>query len=171
MIEILKQRRSTRKFTDEKVADEAVEKMIKAALLGPTSMNKKPVELIVVKEKNTLEKLAVCKKLGTIALKTAPLAIVVIADAVKSDVWVEDASIASILIQLEAEKLGLGSAWVQMRNRQAEDMGAEIAVRKVLNIPENYGVLSVITIGHKNENKEAYDESALDFTKVHYENF
>ena len=49
-------------------------------------MNKKPVELIVVNEKSTLEKLEKCKNRGTLALKTSPVAIVVIGDSLTSDV-------------------------------------------------------------------------------------
>ena len=54
---------------------------------------------------------------GADFLKDAPLAIVVLADPLASDVWIEDASIASILIQLQAEDLGLGSCWIQVRER------------------------------------------------------
>ena len=81
---------------------------------------KKPVECIVVRNKETIARLKTYKKHGTTPLGTAPLAIVVIADGQKSDVWVEDASIVSILIQLEAEKLGLGSTWIQLRRREGD---------------------------------------------------
>ena len=40
-----------------------------------------------------------------------------------------------------------------------------------LGIPEQYGVLSVVAIGHKNEQKKPYTDADLDFTKVHYETF
>lgn len=171
MIDLLKNRRSIRKFTDEKVSKEDLEKILKSALLAPSSMGKKPVELIVVEDKDTIAKLETCKKFGTLPLKTAPLAIVVIGDSDLSDVWVEDASIVSTLIQLEAEKLGLGSTWIQMRRRESLEEDSEVAVRKVLNIPEKYGVLSIISIGHKNEEKKPYDDSDINFTKVHYGGF
>ena len=171
MIDLLKNRRSIRKFTDEPVSKEDVEKLLKAGLLAPSSMGKKPVELIVVQDREIISKLETCKKYGTLPLKSAPLVIVVIADSELSDVWVEDASIVSTLIQLEVEKLGLGSTWIQMRRRESVDKDSEVAVREVLGIPDKYGVLSVIAIGHKNEEKKAYDDSDLDFGKVHYEGF
>lgn len=171
MIDLLKNRRSIRKFTDEKVSKEDLEKILKSALLAPSSMGKKPVELIVVEDKDTIAKLETCKKFGTLPLKTAPLAIVVIGDSDLSDVWVEDASIVSILIQLEVEKLGLGSTWIQMRRRESLEEDSEVAVRKVLNIPEKYGVLSIISIGHKNEEKKPYYDSDINFAKVHYGEF
>lgn len=45
------------------------------------------------------------------------------------------------------------------------------AFRQELGIPEQYGVLSVVAIGHKNEQKKPYTDADLDFTKVHYETF
>ena len=144
MLELLKSRRSIRKYKDTPIEKDKIDKIIKSALLAPSSMNKKPVELIVVNEKSTLEKLEKCKNRGTLALKTSPVAIVVIGDSLTSDVWIEDASIASTLIQLEAESLGLGSCWIQMRSRQGEIDDSEKEVRNVLNIPDNYGVLSII---------------------------
>ncbi len=171
MLDILKNRRSIRKFTNELVSKEDKEKIIKAGLLAPSSMNKKPVELIVIENKETIERLEKCKKLGTLSLKTSPLVIAVVADSEASDVWVEDASIAATFIQLEVEKLGLGSTWIQMRRREAEEKDSEIAVREVLEIPNKYGVLALISIGHKDEDKSPYEDGDLDFSKVRYEKF
>lgn len=171
MLEILKSRRSIRKYKDTPIEKDKIDKIIKSALLAPSSMNKKPVELIVVNEKSTLEKLEKCKNMGTLALKTSPVAIVVIGDSLTSDVWIEDASIVSTLIQLEAESLGLGSCWIQIRNRQGENDNSEKEVRNVLNIPDNYGVLSIITLGYKDEEKIPYDESSFNFNKIHYNKF
>ncbi len=171
MLELLKNRRSIRKFTDEPVSKEALGSLLKAALLAPSSMGKQPVECIVVQNKETIARLKTYKKHGTPPLETAPLAVVVIADSQKSDVWVEDASIVSILIQLEAEKLGLGSTWIQLRRREGDSGPSEEAFRKELGIPEQYGVLSVIAIGHKNEQKPPHADGDLDFAKVHYEKF
>ena len=171
MLELLKNRRSIRKFTDEPVSKEAIDSLLRAALLAPSSMGKKPVECIVVQNRETIARLKTYKKHGTTPLETAPLALVVIADSQKSDVWVEDASIVSILIQLEAEKLGLGSTWIQLRKREGDGGPSEEAFRQELGIPERYGVLSVVAIGHKDEQKKPHGDEDLDFTKVHYETF
>ena len=64
------------------------------------------------------------------------LAIVVMADPLASDVWIEDAAIASIMIQLQAEDLGLGSCWVQVRERfTATGMPSDEFVHGILDIP------------------------------------
>ena len=167
----MKHRRSIRTFTDEPVSQENIDSLLKAALLAPSSMGPKTRRIIVVRNKETIARLKTYKKHGTTPLGTAPLAIVVIADGQKSDVWVEDASIVSILIQLEAEKLGLGSTWIQLRRREGDSGPSEEAFWQELGIPEHYmASSSVVAIGHKNEQKKPYTDADLDFTKVHYEN-
>lgn len=167
ILEILKNRRSVRKFKEEKLEKETIRQILKAALLAPSSKNKKPAEFIVVEDKETIQKLKVCKNFGTEGLNTAPCAIAVIADGQKSDVWIEDASAAAILMQVEAESLGVGSVWIQIRNRQSGPESSEEEVRKVLHIPEKYCVLCVLAMGYKDEDKEPYEEENLDFSKIH----
>ena len=97
-----------------------------------------------------LGELSHCKEQASAFIADAALAIVVTADPLASDVWIEDASIASIMIQLQAEDLGLGSCWVQVRERYtATGMPSDEFVRGVLDIPLQLQVLSVIAIGHK----------------------
>ena len=171
MIDMMLSRRSIRKFTDEKVSDQDVEKLIKAGLSAPSSMAKYPVELVVTEGKELISALKKCKNRATAALETAPLAITVIADSHLSDVWVEDASIVASYITLEAEKLGLGLNWIQIRLRQGQREDSETEVRRALGIPEKYGVLAILAIGHKAEFPQGYTESDLKMEKVHKEKF
>ena len=106
--ELLKVRRSMRKFTDEELTQEEVVALMKAALMSPTSKRTNAWQFIMVDDKELLEKLSHCKAQASQFIADAPLAIVVTADPLASDVWIEDASIASIIIQLQAEDMGLG---------------------------------------------------------------
>ena len=166
--ELLKRRRSTRKYTEELLKPEQVELLLKAALMSPASKSRNPWEFIVVEDKEMLKKLARCKKYGAALIENAALAIVVAADPLKSDVWIEDASIASILIQLQAEDLGLGSCWVQVRCRETEyGADSEEYVKEALELPQQLGILSIIAIGHKAEFRKPFDEEKLTWEKVH----
>lgn len=171
LLNLLMKRRSIRIFKDEKIEKELIQNIIKAGLLAPSSKNKKPVEFIIVENKDMLLKLKDCKAKGNIGLKSAPCAIVVIGDSEKSDVWIEDASIAATYIQLEAENSGLGSVWIQMRKRFSKEGDSEYEVKKLLNIPEQYGVLCIIAVGYKNEIIRPYIEGDIDFSKVKFERF
>lgn len=168
MLDILKNRRSIRKYRDKKVEDEKVQQLVQAALLSPTSRNFYSWEFIVVEDRETIDKLAQSKTSGSAFMKEAPLAFVVLGDPQVCDVWVEDASIASIIIQLTAEDLGLGSCWIQIRKRNhSEDVSSEEYVKKLLNIPEDKTVLSIIAIGYPAEDRPALKIEDLKFDKIH----
>jgi nitroreductase len=172
MIDILLKRRSTRDFTSKVVEPEKIEKLVQAALLSPTAKNLHSCEIIVIENKKMLQKLAVAKPHGGTFLANAPLGIVIIGDTDKTDVWVEDASIAAIDIQLEAESLGLGSCWVHIRGRKYnETESAGKHIQNLLNIPNNYDVLAVIAIGYKAEELKPNSIESLETKLVHREKF
>jgi nitroreductase len=169
---LITDRRSTRKFTDEPITPGHVESILKAALMAPTSKNAFSWQFVVVEDKPMLNRLAGCKKHGAAFLKGCALAVVVSGDAMQTDVWIEDASIAAIYMQLQAEDLGLGSCWCQVRNRRMEDgCESEKYVRDLLGIPNQYGVLSIIGFGHKDQELMPLDKSQLLWEKVHIDKF
>lgn len=166
--ELIKQRRSMRKFTDEELTQEEVVTLLKAALMSPSSKRSNCWLFIAVDDKEILDKLSRCKEMGSSFLKEASLAIVVLADPLASDVWIEDASIASLMIQLQAEDLGLGSCWIQVRERYtATGMSSDEYVHGILGIPLQLQVLSIVAIGHKGMERKPFDESHLQWEKVH----
>lgn len=157
-----------RKFTGEEVNQEEVVTLLKAALMSPSSKRSNCWQFIVVDDKETLEKLSHCKEMGAAFLAEAALAIVVMADPLASDVWIEDAAIASIMIQLQAEDLGLGSCWVQVRERfTATGMPSGEYVHEVLDIPLQLQVVSIIAVGHKGMERKSFNEEHLQWEKVH----
>lgn len=166
--DLIKKRRSMRKFTEQELTQDEVVLLLKAALMSPSSKRSNCWQFVVVDDKETLDKLSRCKESGAAFLKDAPLAIVVLADPLASDVWIEDASVASIMIQLQAEDMGLGSCWIQVRERYAATgMSADEYVHGVLDIPLQLQVLSIIAVGHKGMERKPFDESHLQWEKVH----
>lgn len=166
--ELIKRRRSMRKFTGEELTQDEVVSLLKAALMSPTSKRSNSWQFVVVDDKSTLELLSKCKEAGASFLKDAAVGIVVLGDPLASDVWIEDASVASLMIQLQAEDLGLGSCWIQVRERYtAAGMPAGEYVQGVLDIPLQLQVLSIVAIGHKGMERKPFDESKLLWEKVH----
>ena len=157
-----------RKFTGEELSQDQVVALLKAALMSPSSKRSNSWEFIVVDDKETLQKLSLCKEMGASFLKDAALAIVVIADPLVSDVWIEDASIASLMIQLQAEDMGLGSCWIQVRERfTATGMSSGDFVHNVLDIPLQLQVLSIVAVGHKGMERKPFNEEHLQWEKIH----
>ena len=105
--------------------------------------------------------------MGASFLKDAALAIVVMADPLASDVWIEDAAIASLMIQLQAEDLGLGSCWIQVRERfTATGIPSGDFVHNVLEIPLQLQVLSIVAVGHKGMERKPFNEEHLQWEKI-----
>lgn len=170
--ELIKARRSMRKFTEEELTQEQVVALMKAALMAPTSKRSNAWQFIVVDDKEALKKLSFCKEQASQFIADAALAVVVTADPLSSDVWIEDASIASIYLQLQAEDMGLGSCWVQVRERfAANGMPSNDYVHNVLDLPLQLQVLSIIAIGHKGMERKPFDEEHLQWEKVHINKF
>ena len=167
MIELLRNRRSIRKYTDKVIEPQKIEILKEAVLRSPSSRSFDPWEFIFVDERELLKQLARCKPHGASFLEGAALGIVICADEQKSDVWVEDCSIASILVQMVAQSIGLGSCWIQIRNRNFNDqMTSEDYIKKLLNIPGGFKVESIIALGHPAEKKEPVPKENLKYDKV-----
>jgi len=166
--DLIKNRRSMRKFTDQELTQEEVVALLKAALMAPSSKRSNCWQFIVVDDKDMLEKLSHCKEMGAAFLADAAMAVVVMADPLASDVWIEDASIASIMIQLQAEDLGLGSCWIQVRERfTATGMPSGEYVHTLLDIPLQLQVVSIIAVGHKGMERKPFNEEHLQWEKIH----
>ncbi len=166
--DLVKSRRSIRKFQNREVEKEKLDTILKSALMSPSSRSRRPWEFIVVTDKDLLKKLSQCREHSSSFLAGAPLGIVVVADPEKCDVWIEDASIASIIIQLAAHSLGLGSCWIQVRERfRPHNVKAEEYIKDILGIPDKYNVECIVAVGYPAEDKPAYREEDLLYDKIH----
>jgi nitroreductase len=167
-LSLIQKRRSIRKFKPQPVEPDKVERLVEAALRAPSSMGSNPWEFVVVTDQAVLEKLSKAKPYGAAFLQNAPLGIVVCANPEKSGVWVEDASIAAIFIQLAAESLGLGNCWIQLRERMHdEEKTSEAYVSELLQIPEGMKVQCIIAIGYPDESKPPHRKENLEVHKIH----
>jgi nitroreductase len=170
--ELIERRRSIRKYTPQAIDPEVVQLILEAGLLAPTSKNKKPCHLVAIEDKGQLELLSKCKKGGCGFIADCALAVIVAADPLVSDVWIEDAAIVATFMQLQAEDLGLGSCWVQIRDRQTAD-GYDAAgyIRSVIGAPMPLQVLAIITFGHKKEEKTPHDRENLGWENIHIDKY
>jgi nitroreductase len=166
--DLVQLRRSHRKFTEQELDADQVRLLLRAALMSPTSKGQRAWQFVVVDDRVDIEKLADAKDLGAQFLKGAPLAVVVLGDPLQNDCWVEDGSIAAISMQYQAEELGLGSCWAQMRGRGLSDgTSADTVIRGILAIPENFSVLCVLGFGYKADERKPQNEDRLKWENVH----
>lgn len=154
MLSLIKKRRSIRVFQKRKVEKEKISQIIQAALLSPSSKSNNPWRFIIVEDDKILSQLSNAKTHGSRFVADAPLSIIIIADPKQSDVWIEDASIATTIMMLTAQDLGLGNCWVQLRERDySEEQSSEEFVKDLLHIPAHLRVLCMVAIGYPDEQK------------------
>ena len=164
--ELARNRRSHRKFTDEKLTEEQLQVLLDAALMAPTSKGMHSYSFCVVENSATLAALSQCKSMGSQFVADAQCAIVVLASPELSDVWIEDASTAAMSILYQAEDLGLGACWVQVRERQdAEGRDSADVVREILSIPASERVLCIIPLGHKGMERKGQNLDKIQLLK------
>ena len=172
MIELLRARRSIRQYTDKAIEPEKIEILKEAVLRSPSSRNFDPWEFIFVDDRELLKKLSSAKEHGSKFLENATLGIVICGDGEKSDVWIEDCSIASILVQMVAQSLGLGSCWIQIRKRMHDERTtSEEYIRNLLDVPVHVHVESIIAIGYPAETREPLPREKLKDEKVRFNRY
>ena len=166
--EMLLKRHSIRRYTDQDLNPDDVKTILEAALLAPSSKSARSWQFVVIEDRDMLERLSHLKPAYAASVKDARLAVVVTSDPAKSEAYIEDASVAAIFMHLQAEALGIGSCWVQIRGRMADDArSSEDYVRDLLAIPEGMNVECVMTFGYSAETRKPVDPSKLQWEKVH----
>lgn len=146
-------RRSVRKFDDRAVEEELIGDLLRITLTAPSSRNSRSTRLLVVDDPECVHRMAEMRDYGSGFMKGAPLAIVVLGDTSKSDMWRENGAISATMLQLACVDAGLSSCWVQIDGRprlKAEPDGETAAdfLRTFLPIPEGCEPLCAIAIGH-----------------------
>lgn len=170
--DLVQKRRSVRKFTEQEIPAEDLQLILRAALMAPTSKGTRGWHFIVVDDKDMLEKLSMCRSMGSQFLAGAKAAVVVLGDRDATDVWCEDASIAAVTMQYQAADLGLGSCWCQVRNRYLDNgEPSDNIIRFLLRYPENLSAECIIGIGYPAIERKPQNEDSLKWENVHIGSF
>ncbi len=162
-------RRSIRKYKDQPVEKEKIEKLLRAAMQAPSAGNQQPWEFIVVQEKDNLKKLSKMSPYSKF-IKDAPVAFVLIANEERMkfpEHWQQDMGAAAQNILLEAVELELGAVWVGVA--PLEDRVNY--VKNMFNLRETLKPYCVIALGYPAEGQENKFIDRYDETRVHFEKF
>ncbi|MDI6889755.1 MAG: nitroreductase family protein [Thermodesulfovibrionales bacterium] len=148
IFEIIKTRRSIRRYKKEIPDERLIKRCIEAACYAPSSKDSQPWSFVLVKDIEKIKELSKTQPYSRF-LENAPIVIVALADENKSTHWLEDCSCATMLLLLEAHSLGLGGCWNAVYlpgTREREDH-----VRRVLGIPKDYRIIANIGLGFPDE--------------------
>lgn len=157
-------RRSIRKYTNEQVPEELVEKIIGAGMAAPSAGNEQPWHFVIITEEGILKAIPKFHPYSNM-LHEANLAIVVCADLSLQryeGYWVQDCSAATQNMLLMVDELGLGSVWLGVYPTEDRVKG----MKELLNLPENIIPFSILPIGYPAETKEPVDR--FDKSRIHW---
>ena len=174
LLEIMKKRRSVRKYNGNPVSEEQVKTILQAGMMAPSAKNGRPWEFIVIRDKEMLRKLGLSRseERNQKMAASADVAITIIGDHDAADTWVEDCSAAITQMHLMADALGLGSCWMQGHGRTAADgRPTDEYLHELLGYPSNYEVLASLLIGCIDEHPEPHNLEKLPIEKIHYEQY
>jgi nitroreductase len=172
VLDVIRKRRSIRKFDQREIPKETIEDILTAAFFSPSSSNRRPWHFVLASDRGLVEKLSRARNGSSRFATGAQLVIVVCSDSEIAGRWIEDSSIAAIMIQLTAAELGLGSCWIQIRDTaHSEEQSGEDYVREVLGIPSTIRVLCMIAIGFPAQDKSPHQDDEFMPDRVHWGSF
>jgi nitroreductase len=171
VLEAIKERRSVRIFTNKKVTEEDVKRLLEAARWAPSAGNTQPLELVVVKAVETKRKLSEAA-LNQTLIQKASIVIVVCADVTRSSrgygnrgeqlYSIQDTAAATENILLAAQELGLATCWIGAFDEK------EVAM--IINAPRSVKPVAIVPVGYPAVRPVAPQKRAFNEI-VHYEKF
>jgi nitroreductase len=169
-VNLILNRRSIRSYTDQHIDDETLHTILRAGMSGPSCANTRDWSFLVIRDKETLNKMADANGRPAGPLRTCDVGIMVLGDLERAfpnakEYWIIDGSIAAQNMILAAEDLGIGSVWLgtwpQMARVEKQ--------RELFNLPETVIPHSIIAFGYPNEVKTGehpdYEDSQVHFEK------
>ena len=161
-LSIIFSRRSIRKYRAAPVSDADLRSLLEAAMAAPSANNSRPLSFVIVREPETLRRLAAAHPHAKM-LDGAALAVAVCADPAASGSWVVDGSAATENLLVAAAGIGLGGVWLGVTGSDER----ERAIRPILGIPDSTRIVSLVSIGYPAESKEP--RTQYDEARVHHE--
>jgi len=163
LLELIRTRRSIRRYQDRPVPDEMIEQLLEAARWAPSSTNSQPWEFIVVRDpelRRLIGEHSVYFFVRQQHVGQAPVVIVLCSRLVRTPFYREDVALASANIMLQAHALGLGTCWIGAIDKKA--------IARLVNLPAGHQVLGLLTVGFPAEDPPPPRRKPLD-SLVHYD--
>lgn len=165
--EALLNRRSIRKYKDQKISEEDINRILKAAMYAPSAMNLQAWHFVVIDNKEILVETVKSIPYAEM-LNQSSVAILVCGDSSveKNESWLlQNCSAAIQNILLSAYGLGIGSCWIAIHGM--DDVYKNIKAQ--FKLPEHIVPVSVISLGYPDEDLKA--EERFKEEKIHYNNW
>ena len=153
-LEDIKNRRSIRKFKPDMVEQDKIDQIVEAGLYAASGMNRQPVKILVVKNKEFRDKLSAEKRKidgwrdGEDPFYGAPVVLVVLADK-NEESYLYDGSLVMGNLMLAAQAVGIGSCWI-CRAKELFEKPEYREFLKSLGIGDNWEGIGHCILGYIN---------------------
>jgi nitroreductase len=157
IIDIIRSRRSIRKFRPDPISEETLDMVLEAGRWAPSGLNNQPWRFAVVTKRATIEAISGLTHYSKIVLAAQAL-MPVFLDTAKSyhrekDIQAIGACLQNML--LEAHSLGLGAVWL------GEIIKSNSEIKRILGLPEELELMAVLAVGHPAESPKPTSRKAL----------
>ncbi len=159
-------RRSIRKFKDQSVESEKIEKLLRAAMQAPSAANQQPWEFIVVQDKAALEKLSEVSPYSK-PVATSGVTFILVANEnalIVPTAWQQDMSAAAENLLLEATELELGGVWFGVATSEV----VTETVGKLYALPSHIKPFAMIAVGYPDGQSNVFVDR-YKAEKVHFD--
>jgi nitroreductase len=168
ILDVIRKRRTIRKFTDEDVSEEQVETLLEAAMYAPNRLDRQPWHFVVIRDKELQKQMSDLLRIHPY-LEAAPVVIAVCGLPKASPTWMMDISAATENMLLAATSLGLGTAWVGAPDTTMWDLLEELLHDALGVLYEDVRIASLVAVGHPAQELPPHGRhDRFDRTKVHY---
>lgn len=167
-MEVIKKRRTLRKFNGLPVKVEVINKLLEAAMQAPSANNEQPWEFVVIREKDTLERLAqMSPYAGCVAGASAAIVFLTSINRMQklSRWYIQDMSAAVENLLIEATYLKLGAVWLGVD----PDNERKNYISNLLQTPPYIIPFCVVAIGYPRSEGENHYINRYDSSRIHYE--
>ena len=138
---IIKSRHSVRKFKPDPVEENVIRDALECVARAPTAMNHQPWLFGVIKDKETLKKIAEVTEHGKF-IRDCPVCFIVFGEKIET-YYLEDCCAATENLILALQAYGVSSCWVAGDKKSYGDV-----IRKILGVPEHYVLVSIVAAGN-----------------------
>jgi nitroreductase len=148
-------RRSIRRFTDQKIDNKQIKSLLTAAMYAPSAVNMQPWHFVVIDDPSMMEKVMEIHPYARM-LQTASHAVVVCGDEqLQHDdgYWVVDCGAATQNLLLAAQTIGLGACWVGLHPREER----KSSFSRLLHLPSHVKPFALVALGYPEEQKPRPD--------------
>ena len=164
ILNLLKSRRSIRKYRNQPVEEEKIQKCLEAARWAPSASNKQPWEFIIVKDEQTRKKLSDIHPYAKFVAESPVVLVPLTNPEVHPKYHMSDTALATLQYMIEAHSLGLGTCWAGVI-----DSSIEPEIKKLLEIPQHLKVLALVATGYAEEQPSKTRKPIEDL--AHYERY